>query len=255
MKGLLQAGTGTVVALALVACGGGSSSNGNGPLGGGSSTNPPGGSSVQYNMQAGIANMVSKGLSVNVTMSGTVNATSTTPAASFTGTGMYTLSAAGASTTFNGAGAYGQIETINGTVTVSGQSQTVNTQVTNYYATGDSAFVGEVETSEYDVAQASITWPTSLTGGAGGTLGTVLRYSDKTQSVSIGTAQLSYATTAPSTSGGAIGITLTTKIYDKNNSLVETDTRQYTMTSANVITFVSQQANNVASGNITVTAQ
>ena len=82
-----------------------------------------------------------------------------------------------------------------------------------------------------------------------------MRYQDNTQSVSIGTAQLSYATTAPATSGGAIGITLTTKIYDTSNTLVETDTRQYTMTSANVITFVSQQANNVASGTITVTAQ
>jgi len=255
MKGLLQAAaTGTVVALALVACGGGSSS-GNGSLGGGSSNNPPGGSATQYNLQAGIANMVAKGLSVNVSMSGTVNATSTTPAAPFTGTGTYSLSAAGASTTFNGAGAYGQVEAINGTVTVSGQTQPVSTQVTNYYATGDSAFLGEVENSEYDVAQASITWPTSLTGGAGGTLGTVLRYSDNTQSVSIGKAQLTYATTAAVTAGGPIGITLTTKIYDTANSLIETDTRQYTMTSANVITFVSQQANNVASGTITVTAQ
>lgn len=251
MKGLVQAATGTVIALALVACGGG----GNNSLGGGSSTNPPGGGSVQYNMQAGIANMVSTGLSVNVSMSGTVNATSTTPAASFTGTGTYTLSAAGAATTFNGAGAYAQIEAINGTVTVSGQTEPLSTQVTNYYATGDSAFVGEVETSEYDVAQASITWPTSLTAGAGAALGTVLRYSDTTQSVSIGTAQLSYSTTAPSAAGGPIGIALTTKIYDKSGTLVETDTRQYTMTSANVITFVSQTAQNVQSGTITVTAQ
>jgi hypothetical protein len=254
MKGLLRAGVGTAITLALVACGG-SGSSGNGSLGGGSSTNPPGGSTAQYNLQTGIANMVSKGLSANVSMSGTVNATSTTPAAPFTGSGTYTLSAAGAATTFNGAGAYGQIEAINGNVTVSGQSEVVATQVTNYYATGDSAFVGEVETSEYDVAQASITWPTSLTGGAGGTLGTILRYSDKTQSVSIGTVQLSYSTTAPATSGGAIGITLTAKIYDTTNTLVETDTRVYSMTSANVITFVSQTANNVQSGTITVTAQ
>ena len=39
------------------------------------------------------------------------------------------------------------------------------------------------------------------------------------------------------------------------SKLVETDTRVYTMTSANVISFVSQTANNVQSGTITVTAQ
>ena len=199
--------------------------------------------------------MVAKGLSVNVSMSGSVNGSGGAPPAPFTGTGTYTLSAAGASTTFNGAGAYGQVEAINGTITVSGQTNPIATQVTNYYATGDSAFLGEVESGEYDVAQASITWPTSLTGGAGGTLGTVLRYSDNTQSVSVGKAQLTYATTAAATAGGPIGITLTTKIYDTTNTLVETDTRQYTMTSANVITFVSQQAQNTASGTITVTAQ
>ena len=240
-KESLQAGIAAALALTLVACGGGGSSGGTTTTGG----------SQSFNMQAGIANMVAHGLSFNVSLSGTVtvNGTST----SVTGSGMYTL-AAGVSTTFDGTAAMSQLQTLSGTVTADGQSLPVSQSVTEYYATSSSDFLGETATGEYDVAQAPFQYPTSIEGTSSGTLGTVLRYTDSTMSVSQGTAQTTYATTAPTTQGGPVGITTTTKIYDTTNTLVETDVTNYSMTTSNVISFVSASAQ-TQQGTLTATAQ
>lgn len=241
MKGMLYAGAVAVMTATLVACGG--SGGGSGGM------RPP--PAASYNLQAGIANMVAMGLSANVGLSGSVTASGvTTP---FTGSGTYTLSK-GVSATFNGTAASSQMETISGTITASGQSSPLSTSVTNYYATGSSAFLGQDEGTEFDVAQAPFDWPTSITGGSGGPLGTVLRYTDKTMSVSTGKADVTYSVLAPVDPGSPIGITLTTKIYDTQNNLVETDTTKYTMTPANVISFAGATAQS-SSGSLTVTPQ
>ena len=240
----LRVGAATAVALVLTACGGGSN---NGDLSGG------GGSAQGFNLQAGIANMVTHGLSANVALSGSVvvNGTST----SVTGSGTYTLSAGVGGGTFNGTSATtAQTQTLTGTVTAAGQSIPINQSVTDYYATSNSNFLGETATGEYDVAQAPFQFPTSVSGGESGTLGTVLRYSDSTMSTSLGTAQTTYTTTAPTTQNGPLGITITTKSYDTTNTLVETDTTNYTMTTSNVISFVSETAQQTG-GTITATAQ
>jgi hypothetical protein len=192
-------------------------------------------------------------LSANVALSGSVvvNGTST----SVTGSGTYTLSAGVGGGTFNGTSATtAQTQTLTGTVTAAGQSIPINQSVTDYYATSNSNFLGETATGEYDVAQAPFQFPTSVSGGESGTLGTVLRYSDSTMSTSLGTAQTTYTTTAPTTQNGPLGITITTKSYDTTNTLVETDTTNYTMTTSNVISFVSETAQQTG-GTITATAQ
>ena len=94
----------------------------------------------------------------------------------------------------------------------------------------------------------------ALSGGESGTLGSTLRYTDSTMSTSLGTASTTYTTTAPTTSGGPIGITLTTKIYDTTNALQETDTTNYSMSTGNVLSFVSETAQQ-SQGTITATAQ
>lgn len=247
MKGMLQVGATALVATTLVACGG----SGNSSLGGGSTNNPP--PAATYNLQAGIANMVMHGLTANVTLSGSVS-TSGQPPVPFNGTGTYTLSA-GTSKTFNGNAAYAQTESITGSVTAAGVTQQISTSVINYYtATTASSFVGEDEGTEFDVAQTPFDWPTSISAGSGGSLGTVLRYSDSTMSVSQGKANVTYSVTAPATTGGPIGITLTTQIYDTTNALVETDTTTYNMTSSNVISFAGATAK-TGSNSLTVTAQ
>jgi hypothetical protein len=215
-------------AVALVACGGGGGSDGMG-------SPPP----ADFNLQAGI------------TLSGSANVNGvSTP---FTGTGTYARAPA-VSGTFNGAAAASQAETLSGTITVAGRSTPYSSSVTDYYATGNSAFLGEVEGNEYDVAQSPIEYPTMVVGGSGGVLGTVSRYTDKTMSVSLGTAQVSYTVLAPVDPGSPIGITFTNKIYDTQNTLTETDVTRYTMTSSNVISFVSASVQS-QSGTLTVTAQ
>jgi hypothetical protein len=242
MKGMSQVSVAVVLAATLAACGGGG--NGNSSLG------PP--TSLNYNLQAGIANMVAHGLSANVKLSGSVAANGTSN--TFTGTGTYALSA-GASATFNASAASAQTESLLGNVSFSGQSSSVSSTVINYYSTTNSSFLGETQgTSEYDVAQTPFEWPTSVVGGSSGTLGSVLRYTDSTQSVPIGKADVTYSATSGTGANSPIQITLTTKIYDGQNNLLESDTTTYSMTSANVISFAGSTAQ-TSSNLLTVTPQ
>jgi hypothetical protein len=91
-------------------------------------------------------------------------------------------------------------------------------------------------------------------GGSSGTLGTLSRYTNSTMSVSLGTVQVSYLVLAPVDPGSPIGIEVTTKIYDTQNTLIETDVTDYTMTTSNVISLSGATAQN-QSGMIKVTAQ
>jgi hypothetical protein len=240
MKRAFRVGACLPCAIVLVACGGG-----------GGNSNPPPPPPANYNLQAGIAGMVAQGLTSNVSLSGTVTVNGAS--VPFTGTGTYTL-APGVKTTFNNASAQAQTETISGTVNAAGQSQAISTSVTAYYATSDSSFLGENDGNEYDVAQAPFQYPTSLSGGSGGTLGTVLRYTDQTMSASLGTAQVTYSILTPVDPGSPMGIIITTKIYDAQNTLQETDVTKYVLTTASALVFTSASAQN-AEGTLTVTAQ
>jgi len=208
-------------------------------------------SSAIFDLQAGIANMVTNGLSANVNLSGTVSINGvSTP---FTGSGTFTRAPA-ISATFNGTAASAQMTTIAGTITAAGQSGPYSASVTDYYDGSDSAFLGEVSGSEYDVAQTPFQYPTTVTGGSSGTLGTLSRYTDSTMSVSLGTAQVSFSTMTPVDPGSPMGVAVTTKVYDTQNTLIETDVTNYSMTSSNVISLDSASAQ-TQSGTLTVTAQ
>jgi len=208
-------------------------------------------SSASFDLQAGIAKMVTNGLSANVNLSGTVTANGVSTA--FTGSGTFNRAPA-VSATFNGTAAASQMTTVAGTITAAGQNTPYSTSVTDYYVSGDSAFLGEVSGSEYDVAQAPFSFLTMVVGGSSGTLGTLSRYTDSSMSVSLGTAQVSYAVMAPVDPGSPIGVALTTKIYDMQNTLFETDVTNYTMTSSNVISLSGASAQN-QSGMLTITVQ
>jgi hypothetical protein len=160
----------------------------------------------------------------------------------------------GVAATFNGTAAMSQNTTVSGSIMAAGQTSPYSTSVTDYYASSDGAFLGEVSASEYDVAQAPISFPTMILGGSSGTLGTLSRYTDSTMSVSLGTVQMSYSTMAPIDPGSPIGIVLTTKIFDTQNTLIETDVTTYAMTSSSVISLASGSAQN-QSGMLTITVQ
>ncbi|HWX79839.1 MAG TPA: hypothetical protein VNZ02_07120 [Steroidobacteraceae bacterium] len=204
-----------------------------------------------FDLQTGVTKMLSNGLSSNVSLSGTVSVNGvSTP---FTGSGTLTKAPA-VGATFNGTAAMAQTTTVAGNITVAGQTSPYSTSVTDYYASSDSALLGEVSGSEYDVAQSPLLFPTSVMGGSSGTLGTLSRYTDSTMGVSLGTAQVSYFVMTPVDPGSPIGLVLTTKIYGTQNTLNETDTTNYTMTSSDVISFSGASAQN-QSDTLTITAQ
>jgi hypothetical protein len=239
MQGASRTSLAVSFAILISACGGGNGSP--------ASMQP----NANYDLQAGMAEMVTDGLSSNVALSGTVTVDGVSTA--FTGSGTFTRPPA-VSATFNGTAAMAQTTTVTGSIMAAGQTSPYSTSVTDYYASSDSAFLGEVSSSEYDVAQAPIVFPTMVTGGSSGTLGTLSRYTDSTMSVSLGTAQVSYSTLTPVDPGSPIGIAVTIKIYDTQNTLIETDVTNYTMTSSNVISLSGASAQN-QSGMLTITVQ
>jgi hypothetical protein len=204
-----------------------------------------------YNLQAGIAEMVTDGLSANVALSGTVTTNGVSTA--FTGTGTFTRPP-GVAATFNGTAAMSQNTTVSGSIMAAGQTAPYSTSVTDFYASSDGALLGEVSASEYDVAQAPISFPTMIVGGSSGTLGMLTRYTDSTMSVSLGTVQVSYSTRTPIDPGSPIGVVVTTQIFDTQNTLIETDVTTYAMTSSSVISLASGSAQN-QSGMLTITVQ
>jgi len=215
-----------ICTIALSACGGGSS---------GSTSQ-----STTYNLQAGYSNFVTSGLNTNVSLSGTDVTSSGT--VSFTGTGTLAYAAA-TTTTLDNSPALSQVESLNATVTVDGQSAPVTATVTDFYAPTSSAFLGETSASgAYAIAQTPITWPDSVVGGSSGTLGTISDYTDSTMSVLTGTSQLSYTVSAPVDSGGPVSVAITNAIYDTTNTLVETDITTFTLSTSNVLTYVSESA-------------
>jgi len=126
--------------------------------------------------------------------------------------------------------------------------------VTDFYAPSSYAFLGELSSNEYDVAESPITYPDSVVGGSSGTLGTINRYTDSTMSVSLGTSQLSYTVTAPVDSGGPVAVAVTNAIYDTTNTLVESDVSTFTLTTSNVLSFVSATAQ-TSSSSLLISAQ
>ena len=218
---------------------------------GGNGYNAAAPSSANFDLQTGIAKMVTNGLSANVSLSGMVSVNGVSTA--FTGSGTFTRAPA-VNATFNGTVASSQTTTVAGTITTAGQTAPYSTSVTDYYASSDDAFLGEVSGSEYDVAQTPLIFPTMVVGGSSGILGTLSRYTNSSMSVSLGTAQVSYSVLAPVDPGSPIGVVVTTKIFDTQNTLIETDVTNYTMTSSSVIALSSASAQN-QSGTLMVTAQ
>jgi hypothetical protein len=232
-----------LLALALNACGGG---------GGLSGTTAP---AAPFDLQTGISGLVANGQSSNVTLAGTVNNSGTSEP--FTGTGTLTL-APRVSATFNGEGALSQTQIVSGSVTAAGQTDTYTASVLDFYATGNDAFLGETSSGEYDVAQTAFTYPASVVAGSSGVLGTTNDYTDSTMGTPTGTTQVSYAVTAVSNTASdatsTVMVAITSQVNDTQNSPVETDVTNYSLTDGGVLTLVSASVQN-SSESLTVTVQ
>ena len=230
--------------LILSACGGG---------GDGGMTSTPGPTAADF--ATAMANLVGTGLSANVTLSGTVSGSS------ISGTGTYVLTpvVSVAPILFNGSPANALTLTASFQVTVAGQTNMVSSSVTDYYEPATFRFMGEQESNpppgnEYDIAQPPLSFPATIHAGDSGTLGTVLRYTDSTQSTALGTTTVSYLVKANAASNSSLIFELTTKIYDTNNATaIETDVTDYAVTANGVISFVSSSAQ-TGGDSLTVTA-
>lgn len=234
---------GALAAIVLTACGGGD----NGMLTAGPPGTPPPGS---YDLRTAMSTLEKGGLSAAVKLSGNaiVNGTAT----AFTGTGVLTLSP-GANGMFNGKTQLLQTETISGTVSVAGQSSPYSSTIVTAYDGTTGAILGESESHEFDVAQAPILIPTTV--GAAVVLGTLSRYTDDTQSVVLGTTQVSAGLLLATVDGkGPEVVQFTYKVYDTSQSLVETDNFNYYLSEDNVLTLYSYTAQS-ASGTLSVTPQ
>jgi hypothetical protein len=195
--------------------------------------------------------LVKAGLSAGVKLSGNaiVNGTATP----FTGTGVLTLSP-GANGTFNGRTELLQTETISGTVSVSGQSAPYSSTIVTAYDGTTGAILGESASHEFDVAQAPLLIPTTV-GSSPVVLGTLSRYTDDTQSVVLGTTQVSAGLLLATVDGkGAEVVQFTYKVYDTSQALVETDNFNYYLSEDNVLSLYSYTAQS-ASGTLSVTPQ
>jgi hypothetical protein len=239
-------GISTIVAAALLAsalsaCGGGG--------GGGSMMAAP---PTAFNLQAGIAHLVTSGQTAHVSLSGSVMVNGSTTAVTGSGTLILAPAVTG---TFNGSAALSQTENVSGTVTAAGQSAPLSTSVVDYYATGSDAFLGETGGNEYDVAQTPFMYPTTVVGGSSGILGTVSRYTDNTLGVSLGTTQVSYLVTAPVDPSGPVAVAVTNQIYDTQHNLTETDVTSYSLTTSGVLSLVSASAQQASGNTLKLTAQ
>jgi hypothetical protein len=234
---------GALATIVLTACGGGD----NGMLTGGPLGMPPPGS---YDLRTAMTALEKSGLSAAVNLSGNalVNGTAT----AFTGTGVLTLSP-GANGLFNGKTELLQTETISGTVTVAGQSAPYSSAVVSAYDGTTGALLGESQSHEFDVASAPISFPTTV--GPSVVLGTLSRYADDTQSVVLGTIQISVGILLTTVDGrGNEVIQFTYKVYDNTQALVETDNLNYFLSEDSVLDFYSYTAQS-ASGTLSVTPQ
>lgn len=225
--------------VSLNACGGG---------GGGSTLAPE---PTSYDLAAGVSGLVTKGMKANIALSGTLTIGGV--ATPVTGTGTVTLTAA-ASGTFNGVAALSQSESVSATITGGGQSVAYSTNIVDYYDPNTFALLGEVRAPETDVAQAPITYPTTVMAGSNGVLGTLSRYADKTLGVVLGTTQISYVIKAPADSKSPATVEFTDKIYDTHQALQATDVSDYSLTSTNTMLLVSA-AVQVGTDSLTLTVQ
>jgi hypothetical protein len=154
---------------------------------------------------------------------------------------------------FNGKTQLLQTETISGTVSVAGQSSPYSSTIVTAYDGTTGAILGESESHEFDVAEAPILIP--MTVGSAVVLGTLSRYTDDTQSVVLGTTQVSAGLLLATVDGkGPEVVQFTYKIYDTSQALVETDNFNYYLSEDNVLTLYSYTAQS-ASGTLSVTPQ
>jgi hypothetical protein len=204
-------------ASALAACGGGGSEHTMATV-----------STASFALHAAYFDHVSKGQTVNFTVSGTCD-----------GTASMTDSAPSA-TTFEGANAVATTETLTVSLTNCTPSSLTATSTTYF----DSSYLplGEVTASaEFGVCLTPATaLPESVKVGDTGSFATLTEYTDSSKTVVSGTSVVSYVVEADTASTAVVN--LVTRSYDASNALLTTQQSRYRIDSSGVLTLLSIDA-------------
>lgn len=235
----------------LFGCGGGSS----GGTSGTASPSPPSASTApsptpplttSFPLATALATLSANGLSASLNASGTVKGVSVS------GTGSFSESAAIAAM-FAGQAALQQIVALNATLTANiiPVSYSYST-VADMYSDSSYRTLGMTDTSEYDVAAAPFSYPTTVTIGETGSLGTMNRYSDSTKTTVLGTIASTYRVEADTTPNTAIFDEVDQSL-DLNHNVTTTVEIKYRITSTGGISLAGVSVVN-SNANVSATA-
>jgi len=188
-----------VFAIFLGACGGG----GGGGSSGGASTQD-----VSVPLQSAVANEVNNGITVNFSVSGTVEATPVT------GSGTLKDDKAVAAT-LNGVAVLKTAETISGTVTANGASTPFSVSRTIFRNPATFAEVLE-DLGGPVIVFPVYTYPASVKAGDAATLVTATEFSDNTQTTKTGSVTLAFSVAADTST--SLLVTFIETDFDNNNA-------------------------------------
>ncbi|MGA2552578.1 MAG: hypothetical protein ABSF50_20725 [Burkholderiaceae bacterium] len=175
---------------------------------------------------AALAYRAANGLSAIMNISGGLNGVNVL------GSGALTETSAVAST-FNGSPALAETVTNDGTVNSAGTLLSLNSTAVAYSDASYDA-LGVTNFQEYDVAPSPIVSPATVSVGDGGVLGSFNRFTDPTQTVSLGTIQVSYLVVPDPLSSSDLIVEQIELYFDTTNTLVEVAQTSYKITTAGV---------------------
>ena len=201
--------------VSLVACGGG---------GGGGGTAGPVTSTLSFPIGTGVKSLAASGLSKNFSISG-----------SCTGTGTKTASPANTPSVFEGVTGFSATVTL--TMTVAAPCTSLAQSYTSYVDTNYVPLGFNSIGVNYGVYLTPPVYPTSVSVGATGIIGTENLYTNSTKTVSNGTTVSSYVVTADTATTAIID--LIGKIYDATSTLTATEQDYYRIDASGALTPLS----------------
>jgi hypothetical protein len=215
----------TSAAMALAACGGGS----------GAATAP---AANAYDFEAAFVQETQHGLTASGTFTVTSNGTV------YTGPGTVTVSPQTA-TSFNGSAAYQLDLVIAGNVSGGGASGKVSGGYSTYL-TGDHRIIGRTDPGEFDIAQSPMTYPGVVAAGESGPLGTLLRYTDSTMSIPIGSDDVSYGVMADPNTPSTLIVGIAEQVMDSFGSVEVQASYQYALPAGGGMTLRSLSIHSIS---------
>jgi len=235
--GMIKATCTSVCIAALTACGGG-----------GGSSEPPVNKN-NFPINAAMTSVVKSGLQKSLALTGTATNNGTT--AAITGSMTITIGAT-SNSTFEGASAFLSKSTVNGSLTLNGQTSPLTSETLNYL-TPSYEITGMTYVGAYCVATTKGVYPATITVGQAGPMGKYNCYTNSNKTTLVGTRVVDYGTT-PSDTADKVQFQVSESYYDATGKLSSREGATYTITTTGVATitrYFVQGSNNGTSFEVT----